>query len=363
LLRASLLTLSLTALSLGVVFGGKSPRVRRAAFAAGRRLAGEHAHFTEIVSADHFQRGNLHTHSTISDGHAPVEAMVGWYRTHGYQFVAMTEHNRQIPPMQLAVFAAPGFVVIPGEEVTNGWGTSPLHVNSLCARGGIGGWGTFETASEGLSETLGGIRNEGGIPVVNHPNFHWTLTADDIAAGASGRYLLEIWSGHPAVNPAGDALHPSAEAIWDDLLARGADAIPVAVDDAHSLPDDPAGGAAIPGQGWVETFGDETSTGAICAALAAGHLYASSGPALLRIDVRADTFTVATTDPDARVAFVGERGEILAEVRASDVSPKRDAPDEREITYRLQGGETLVRARIVNAAGERAWTAAYRVVG
>ncbi len=165
--------------------------------------------------------------------------------------------------------------MIPGEEVTNGWGDKPLHVNSLCARAEARGWTAFDRADEGVAATLQEIRNQGGVPLVNHPNFQWSLTAEDIARGASGRYLLEVWSGHPNVNPMGDAMHPSAEAIWDELLARGADAIPVAVDDAHGLPDDPTGGNALPGRGWVETFGDVTSTGAICEALAAGHLYAS----------------------------------------------------------------------------------------
>jgi len=359
--RARVLAGALFGVVLLAVWLSRSVAFRRHARSLERHLTGRHPRFHETIDADRFQRGNLHTHSLLSDGSSPVEAVVAWYRSLGYQFVAMTEHNLQIDASLRDALSAPGFVVLPGEEVTNHWGDRggrPLHVNALCAPRETPGGFDFVRPDEGLAGTLEDIRAEGGIPLVNHPNFQWTLTEDDIARGASGRYLLEIWSGHPSVNPGGDGERPSAEAIWDGLLARGADAIPVAVDDTHNLPGDPSGGNALPGRAWVETFGGETSTVAICAALARGDLYASNGPALARISVQRDTFLVATTDPAASVVFLGERGETLAQVRAADVAPKADV---RELTYRLTGGETLVRARVSDAAGRHAWTAAYRV--
>jgi hypothetical protein len=340
----------------------RSGSVRRRVRALERRADGRHARFADSIFADHFQRGNVHTHSLLSDGSSSMEAVAAWYRNLGYQFLAMTEHNLQLEASDVARFSTPGFVVIPGEEVTNHWGPHgghPLHVNSLCAPHETPGGFDFAQPDEGLVATLEDVRLAGGIPLVNHPNFGWTLTADDVARGASGRYLFEIWSGHPNVNPDGDALRPSAESIWDDLLARGADAIPVAVDDAHNLPGDSShGGNALPGRAWVETFGDETSVDAICTALARGDLYASNGPVIARIRVKDDVFAVATTDPGATVEFLGERGEVLSVQRAGDVPPREYL---FEVAYRLSGGETLVRARMDDAVGRHAWTVAYRV--
>ena len=71
----------------------------------------------------------------------------------GYQFLAMTEHNIRIDPAELDTFAAPGFVVIPGEEVTDKWSGTPLHVNALCAKGEIRGGFDFPRADEGLART------------------------------------------------------------------------------------------------------------------------------------------------------------------------------------------------------------------
>jgi len=71
-----------------------------------------------------------------------------------------------------------------------------------------------------------------------------------------------------------------------------------------------------------------------------------------------DSFSLSTTDAEATVEFVGERGEVLDQRRAADAPA---IGDERALTYRLTGGETLVRARIRDRDGQFAWTAAYRV--
>jgi hypothetical protein len=317
-----------------------------------------HPRFAVTAIADHFQRGNIHTHSTRSDGTAPLADMVGWYRDHGYQFLAMTEHHFRLDPAELEPLSGPGFVVIPGEEVTDFWGEHPLHANALCARQTVPSREHFERADQGLSTMLAEIGAQGGVPLVNHPNYGWALEADDLARGASGRYLLEIWSGLPAVHAQGDAGHRSEEAIWDDVLASDPDAIPIAVDDAHGLHEGPGGSDALPGRGWVETFGDETTVGAICAALAEGRLYASNGPSLERLEVQGDTFLVATKDAGASVDFLDERGVLLARVRAAEAPARGDV---RELRYQLTGYEKLVRARLADGQGRHAWTPAYRV--
>ncbi len=38
-------------------------------------------------------KGNLHTHSLWSDGNDYPEMIVDWYTRHGYQFLALSDHN------------------------------------------------------------------------------------------------------------------------------------------------------------------------------------------------------------------------------------------------------------------------------
>src|SRR5450631_2255704 len=57
-------------------------------------VSDERSHVNRLPFAmpGRFWRGNLHTHSTRSDGHLDPAATVGWYRDNGYDFVALTDH-------------------------------------------------------------------------------------------------------------------------------------------------------------------------------------------------------------------------------------------------------------------------------
>src|SRR5262245_12913999 len=41
-----------------------------------------------------YWKGNLHTHSLWSDGDDFPEMIADWYKRHGYQFLALSDHNR-----------------------------------------------------------------------------------------------------------------------------------------------------------------------------------------------------------------------------------------------------------------------------
>ena len=47
----------------------------------------------ENKSIKHWFKGNLHTHSYWSDGDEFPEVIMDWYKSNGYQFVALSDHN------------------------------------------------------------------------------------------------------------------------------------------------------------------------------------------------------------------------------------------------------------------------------
>ena len=53
----------------------------------------ETARAPEPAPADKWWKGNLHTHSFWSDGDDYPEMILEWYKTAGYDFVALSEHN------------------------------------------------------------------------------------------------------------------------------------------------------------------------------------------------------------------------------------------------------------------------------
>src|SRR5437588_2784480 len=64
-------------------------------------------HFARTFEVAHFLRGNVHTHTTVSDGGSSPEQTITWYRTHGYQFLALTDHNSLSRPARYASLQEP----------------------------------------------------------------------------------------------------------------------------------------------------------------------------------------------------------------------------------------------------------------
>lgn len=309
--------------------------------------------FAETLDVSTFQRGNLHTHSKWSDGDRPPEDVYRWYRGHGYAFLALTDHENRVSPKTFAALERKDFLILAGEEVTMLAEGKPVHVNGLCTKKTIGG-GKFKTKQKALLHGVSRVHAQGGVALVNHPNFDWALTMDDVRV-TRGAELLEIWSGHPFVHTEGNAERPSHEAVWNTLLDEGWSIAGVAVDDAHhyGATTKPGVKPARPGKGWVQVFAERLDRALICEGLAKGRLYASSGVTLTRIRVTADKLSVWPEEEGAVVTFIGGGGKELAKIERG---PEGDA------TYELRGDERWVRARVALPDGKMAWTQAYRVV-
>jgi hypothetical protein len=307
-------------------------------------------HFARTFEVSHFLRGNVHTHTTISDGGSTPEQTITWYRTHGYQFLALTDHNVLSRPSRYPSLQEPGFVLLSGEEITMTGKGRQVHVNALCTKTRIAG-GSFGSAAAALSTAIGQVRAQGGVAIVNHPNFDWGLSAADVT-DARDASLLEIASGHPYVRSAGDATHPSHEKLWDIALSNGADFMGVGVDDEHHI-DVSSEPPATPGRAWISVFGDKAETLPICNALAQGQLYASTGVELAHLAVTDRAYEVALAGSGGVVVFVGMGGRELARSRVAASG---------HALYVLHGDEGYVRARVEGDNGKRAWTPAVRVV-
>jgi hypothetical protein len=329
-----------------VMTGGIS--VGHCSLPAAQARPSRRARFDRQVIATHFVRGNLHAHTNLSDGDSSPSSVITWYKSHGYGFLALTDHNVVSDPSAYASMQGSGFVLISGEEITMTGAGRQVHVNALCTRETIAG-GTYASATDALLAAETSIKAQHGISLVNHPNFDWALRPRDVPAIGSA-HLIEIASGHPYVHARGDGSHPSHERLWDLALTAGEDVMGAAVDDAHHYIES-AEPPAYPGVGWVEVFADQTTPEAICHALRNGLLYSSTGVRLRRIVVSGDRYIVEPDERGARVVFVGEGGRELLHWEGITGAA----------TYRLRGNEKYVRARIELSDGRRAWTPAVRV--
>ena len=362
-------------------------------------------------------KGNVHTHSLWSDGTDFPEVVISWYKENGYDFLAVSDHNTiadgekwvepagkpsgaaaldaylarfgedwveqreengrmrvRLKPFEeyRSLLETPGrFLLIRSEEISDRFEKKPLHVNAHNLDTLIapqGGGSVRDVLQNNIDAALEHGRTAGRsvLAHVNHPNFGWAVTAEDLI-GLEGERFFEVYNGHPLVHNEGDALHPSTERLWDIVLTRrlteGRGLLyGLATDDAHNFRRMDST-TSNPGRGWIVVRTGPLTAEAIIGAMDMGDFYASTGVTLKEISVAPDALRLsiwpepgvgyhtefigtrkgydarseALTDPEGLPVtrrYSDEMGEVLAE--ASGPNP----------SYRFTGDELYVRARI-----------------
>ena len=334
-------------------------------------------------------KGSIHTHTSKSiDGESAPEVVAQWYRERKYDFLVLSDHNvlTEVEPVNAWLAAHPPaasapqtatprpFLLIPGEELSDGYSTAAVkpaagerdldsrqvHLGAL----GIGrlvepkgGQSVFDT----LQRDVDAVRSAGGVPVINHPNFTWSLTAEDLTRVRNAR-LFEIFNGHLQANNAGGGGRPGVEEMWDRALSAGTVLYGVATDDSHWFQrtgEPPV--MTAPGRGWVYVRARDLSAASILEAMERGDFYASTGVVLAGYEVTAHTMTI-TVQPKSRskyrVLFIGKGGRILEDVPVDPVIAARVGPlnpTVRPVVYTFRGNEGYVRAKVLDSNGLVAW--------
>jgi len=265
------------------------------------------------VEPEVWLKGSTHVHAKPSgDSTMPIDDVMTWYEARGYDFIALTDHNRVSEvdggdthgkPWVHLPDAHHKLIVLSGIELTfNPSGCLPpgdksrkcrIHVNVLGPTARPGGrleWAERHShdrldmyhAAFLTSRALGGA-----VVQINHPQWFWGMTGDLLGELAKkGATLVEIANVQFAKWNEGDKDHASTEQLWDDVLAKGLVMWGVASDDAHDYPapDAKKKGKWPAGGGWIVVKARRDPQ-AILDALAAGHFYASTGVALQRAEV------------------------------------------------------------------------------
>lgn len=294
-------------------------------------------------------KGSIHNHTVLSDGDSSPEDVVRWYKRHGYNFVFMTDHNRVVPVTELnRDFGEEGeFLVLSGEEIsdefTNGPVFMPVHVNALGVTATIAPQGGAD-AIEVLRMNIDAVNAAGGLAMVNHPNFRWALTADDLIS-VEGWSLLEFMNCGASVNNFG-LRRPDTEAMWDNLLGRGRMVFGTASDDSHHfMTFSPR--HENPGRGWVMASCGALTAESVLNSLSRGWFYASTGVVLDDLTLNPGRISLAVEpwgDTDFRIEFIGLGGTVRKTVFG------------RTAEYIPEGSEGYIRARVIDSNGFQAWS-------
>ncbi|HEX6358575.1 CehA/McbA family metallohydrolase [Actinophytocola sp.] len=282
-----------------------------------------------------FWRGNLHTHSALSDGALSLSDTVAVYRDAGYDFVAVTDHFRAeygFPLADTRALRSPGFTTLLGAELHGPRASfaSDWHILAL------GLPPDFPAADRGETGPLLArrARRAGAFIGMAHPSASLLTVAD--AESLDAAHAVEVYNAVSAWEDRGDSWH-----LCDVLLARGHRLSAYAADDAHFQPQDPPGLVA-----WVQVRAPSLHPDRLLAALKAGHYYSSTGPELHDISVHGDKVTVRCS-PASRILVTG--GVPGKQVIAGEELTEGTLP----LTM-FKGG--YFRVTVVDSTGGRAWS-------
>lgn len=307
-----------------------------------------------VVSAElpepRWFKGNLHTHSLWSDGDQFPEMISDWYVQHGYNFLALTDHNilsqgqkwipvataekrgsktvlqeyrarfgdawvqtrgdagtakhevrlKPLNEFRHLVEQSGEFMLIQSEEISDRAEGKPLHINAANVAEKIepaGGATMGEAIHNNLRALIAHELEHGReiLPHLNHPNFHYAVTAQELGMATAERFY-EVYNGHPGVNHLGDKDHPGVESIWDlvnELRVRHLASPPImgiATDDSHEYHGLPG---SRPGRGWVMVRSRYLTPDHIIAAMKRGDFYASSGVSLSDVQFDSESRTLS----------------------------------------------------------------------
>ena len=283
--------------------------------------------------AGRWYRGNLHTHSTNSDGRKSVEDAVGWYRDNGYDFMALTDHRVL---SDTSALTTDDFITIPGMEMhgPDPWLGVNYHIVGL-------GMHSFERSDEawGPQEAIDRVNADGGMAILAHP--YWLgQTAADMSE-------LEGFAGMEVFNSITDRDRAKGLSAvhWDDYGDTLGITWGFATDDTHWFLNEE-------GRGWVMVRTTDFSQRGLLEAMRAGHFYASMGPELHDVQISATHVRVCCS-PARRVTLITARsggtsrhadgGDLLTDVTFE----RRQAP-----AY----PERYIRVEVEDAEGRVAWS-------
>lgn len=334
-------------------------------------------------------KGNLHSHTTNSDGKLTPKEAVQLFREGGYNFLCLSEHDLYTDYRD--EFDSETFKILPGLEASavlisdmekklplkvhhmHGiLGTTEMqsnatklmnHQEKLPPEIYVGDW-DGRAVAQGLSDKL---RSMGMFVTYNHPI--WSRVESHEFVDVEGIWAVEIYN-YNTVNECAEGYDTTH---WDTMIRKGKKIYGFASDDNHNTGefDDVLGG-------YVVVRAKCLSHEEIVKALLAGSFYSSSGPVIYDWGVNEGKVFVKT-GPVERVnfiigGFVGAGKTIIAKENSKHPSvsdeniAKRDTYNGEKINIKFDGGgiiyaghkltgnETFVRVECMDKNGRCAWT-------
>lgn len=290
-----------------------------------------------------FFRGNLHTHSNLSDGCLDPAEVCRRYKAEGYDFIALTDHfvgRYGYPITDTLPYRDETFTTLLGAELHSGamrngelWHILAVGLPADFAPGHAPGFQPVEGQETG-PEIAARAREAGAFVAVAHPQ--WSgMTLDD-ARSIEAAHAIEIYNHGCATGcDRADGSHTA-----DLLLSEGRNLSLIATDDAHFTEPDHFGG-------WVMVKAGANEPTQLLDALKRGDFYASQGPEISGVAIADDAVVVTSS----AVSAVIVQGHGSAAAATHGQSMTRAA-----VPLARLAASPWIRVTVIDKAGKRAWT-------
>jgi hypothetical protein len=289
-----------------------------------------------------FWRGNLHTHSSASDGNLAPAAVAELYRAAGYDFLAITDHFLErfgYPLTDVSAHDTADFITIRAAELHAGRIESgePWHLLGIGLPVDFAPPGEDETGPQLASRALAA----GSFVAAAHPA--WYGATENEIQSLGPIHAIEAWNATTAdMNDRPDSWY-----VFDQLLSRGGHYGAIATDDAHFDNDQ---NDAL--RAWVWVKAAALTQANLVAALKAGQFYSSTGPQIHSIELDSALRLKIDCSPVDWV-FVTARGRHVASVHSDGLTKALIDLAALEGAY--------CRVTVRDRDGRRAWSNAIRL--
>jgi len=274
-------------------------------------------------------KGNLHMHTSLSDGGLSVEEATAFYADRGYDFLAITDHRSPFINSDWA--GKLPLLILEGTEL-DGKDEQGSFYHVVCI-GGLEG----VSADMEFGDALQKAKSQGSFLIWAHPHWSGNTASDGLRHGFNA---MEVYN-HSVEMPIGKgngAFH------WDSVLSEKTDMLGVATDDNHFF-------VGYPDQvgGWVMVNAPELSEGALMEALRRGNFYSTSGPEFKNIHIEQGNRVVAETSPVLHARLIGPptKGKWKADIEKRKMT---------KVNFRIPEEWAFARLEIEDEFGQKAWS-------
>ena len=293
-------------------------------------------------SLGRFWRGNLHTHSNLSDGALEPKAVVEAYKNAGYDFMQLSEHfigNFDFPIADTRSFRSNNFTTLIGAELH----APETSVGELWHIVAAGLPLDFPRNLDGETgaQVARRAHEAGAFIGIAHPAWSQLTIEDGRAIDCA--HAVEIYNHGCAIeNDRGDGWY-----LMDQLLTEGKRLTAFATDDAHFKTPDHFGG-------WVHVKAESLDPDVLLSALKKGEYYSSMGPQIHGIELVGKELSVSCSPVDTITVLCGHSRTCVRNGRA--ITEASFDLSRLEKGWLLTKPSAWFRVAVIDNAGKRAWS-------